>query len=212
MLLIWSTLTGGTQYDVQVRAVSGIGAGPWSATVTGTPTTWGARRSFSPERVAAGGEVEVTIALAGLGGLGFVVETPPAGFSNVSSGLSHSAVSGRRPRSHVHPAGIGQHLHVHGYRGQCGRAALFFRCCQQRGPSDPTGWRRFHRHGGRRARSLCQYSQKHGIPGEAQLTGPGDGRLQRAGLRLYPRRYRHKCRQRRQRQLLRQQRRCRLYF
>ena len=86
------SLTGGTQYDVQVRAVSGIGAGPWSATVTGTPTTWGARRSFSPERVAAGGEVEVTIALAGLGGLGFVVETLPAGFSNVSSGLSHSAV------------------------------------------------------------------------------------------------------------------------
>ena len=31
-------LVGGAQYDVQVRAVSGASAGPWSATVTGTPT------------------------------------------------------------------------------------------------------------------------------------------------------------------------------
>ena len=31
-------LTGGTQYDVQVRAVNSAGDGPWSATVTGTPT------------------------------------------------------------------------------------------------------------------------------------------------------------------------------
>ncbi len=31
-------LTGGTQYDVQVRAVNGSGDGPWSATSTGTPT------------------------------------------------------------------------------------------------------------------------------------------------------------------------------
>ena len=31
-------LTGGTQYDVQARAVNSAGDGPWSATVTGTPT------------------------------------------------------------------------------------------------------------------------------------------------------------------------------
>ena len=43
---IWTTgsliytiegLTGGAQYDVQVRAVSSVGAGPWSATSTGVP-------------------------------------------------------------------------------------------------------------------------------------------------------------------------------
>ena len=32
-------LTGGTQYDMQVRAVNAVGDGPWSATVTGTPAT-----------------------------------------------------------------------------------------------------------------------------------------------------------------------------
>ena len=30
-------LTGGTQYDLQVRAVNAVGDGPWSATATGTP-------------------------------------------------------------------------------------------------------------------------------------------------------------------------------
>ena len=33
-----ATLVGGAQYDVQVRAVSGSSTGPWSTTVTGTPT------------------------------------------------------------------------------------------------------------------------------------------------------------------------------
>ena len=32
-------LTGGTQYDLQMRAVNSGGDGPWSATATGTPTT-----------------------------------------------------------------------------------------------------------------------------------------------------------------------------
>ena len=32
-------LTADTQYDLQVRAVNAVGDGPWSATVTGTPTT-----------------------------------------------------------------------------------------------------------------------------------------------------------------------------
>ena len=34
-------LDSGTQYDVQVRAVSRVGAGPWSATLTGTPSAGG---------------------------------------------------------------------------------------------------------------------------------------------------------------------------
>ena len=34
-------LTGGTQYDLQIRAVNSVGDGPWSATTTGTPTTAG---------------------------------------------------------------------------------------------------------------------------------------------------------------------------
>ena len=33
-----SGLIAGTQYDLQVRAVNGLGAGPWSSTVVGTPT------------------------------------------------------------------------------------------------------------------------------------------------------------------------------
>ena len=32
-------LSGGVQYDVQIRAVNAAGAGPWSAAATGTPTT-----------------------------------------------------------------------------------------------------------------------------------------------------------------------------
>ena len=32
-------LTGGTQYDVQVKAVNAAGDGPWSSTATGTPTS-----------------------------------------------------------------------------------------------------------------------------------------------------------------------------
>ncbi len=36
-------LTGGTQYDLQMRAVNAGGDGPWSATATGTPTTPGNR-------------------------------------------------------------------------------------------------------------------------------------------------------------------------
>ena len=32
-------LTGGAQYDLQVRAVNAAGDGPWSATATGTPTS-----------------------------------------------------------------------------------------------------------------------------------------------------------------------------
>ena len=88
-----ATLTGGTPYDVQVRAVNAAGAGPWSATFAGTPVTILASRSFSPAPASAGGELEVTITAAGYGGFGQVVETLPTGFSYVSSSLSDSEVT-----------------------------------------------------------------------------------------------------------------------
>ena len=43
-------LTNGAAYEVQVRAVNVSGTGPWSETFTGTPATWWAIRSFSPEQ------------------------------------------------------------------------------------------------------------------------------------------------------------------
>ena len=86
-------LTDGTQYDVQVRAVSAAGDGPWSATAPGTPATWGAIRSFSPPSVAPAGEVVVMITASGYGWFGTVTETLPPGFSYVSSSLSDSGVT-----------------------------------------------------------------------------------------------------------------------
>ena len=95
-----SGLTGGTQYDLQVRAVTAAGEGSWSATATGTPATWGAVRSLSPPSVAPAGEVVVMITASGYGRLGRVTETLPPGFSYVSSSLPDSAVtaSGREVR------------------------------------------------------------------------------------------------------------------
>ena len=89
----FGSLTGGTPYDVQVRAVNAAGPGLWSATFAGTPVTIRASRSFSPAPVSAGGELEVTITAVGYGGFGGVVETLPIGFSYVSSSLSDSAVT-----------------------------------------------------------------------------------------------------------------------
>ena len=43
-------LTGGTQYDLQIRAVNAVGDGPWSGTATGTPTTAGDRIAFQSNR------------------------------------------------------------------------------------------------------------------------------------------------------------------
>ena len=96
-------LTGGTQYDVQVRAVNSIGDGPWSATATGTPTQSvgtgaSATRSFSPATVAAGGQVVVAITAANYGGFGEVEETLPAGFTYVSSIFPDPVVSGQEVR------------------------------------------------------------------------------------------------------------------
>ena len=76
-------LTNVTRYDVQVRAVTATGDGPWSATAAGTPATWGAIRSFSPPSVAPAGEVVVMITASGYGKFGGVTETLPPGFSYV---------------------------------------------------------------------------------------------------------------------------------
>ena len=86
-------LTDGTQYDVQVRAVSAAGDGPWSAAAAGTPATWGAIRSFSPPSVAPAGEVVVMITASGYGRFGAVTETLPPGFSYVSSSLEDDSVT-----------------------------------------------------------------------------------------------------------------------
>ena len=43
-------LTGGTQYDLQIRAVNAVGDGPWSGIATGTPTTAGDRIAFQSNR------------------------------------------------------------------------------------------------------------------------------------------------------------------
>ena len=78
-------LTGGTLYDVQVRAVNSSGDGPWSATATGTPqqleSSATATRSFSPTSVMPGGEVTVTVAVADYGFAGALTETLPEGFA-----------------------------------------------------------------------------------------------------------------------------------
>ena len=85
-------LTGGAQYDVQVRAVTSAGEGPWSVTATEVPTA-GATRSFSTSTVALGGQLVVTITAMGYGPFGGVAETLPSGFSYVSSSLSDDAVT-----------------------------------------------------------------------------------------------------------------------
>ena len=80
-------LAAGTRYDVQVRAVNANGAGPWSATASGTPAQWQAARSFSAASVGPGAEVVVTVTAAGYGVAGQVVETLPDGFGYVSNSL-----------------------------------------------------------------------------------------------------------------------------
>ena len=87
-----SGLADGIRYDVQVRAGTASGDGPWSATASGTPATWGAVRSFSPPAVAPRGQVEVTITASGIGGFGRVVEMLPAGFVYESSSLPNDSV------------------------------------------------------------------------------------------------------------------------
>ena len=91
-----SGLSNGTQYDLQVRAVTATGDGPWSSTATGTPalpTGASATRSFSAASVAPGGTLTVTITAANYGVAGGVTETLPAGFSYVSSSLDDAQVT-----------------------------------------------------------------------------------------------------------------------
>ena len=89
-------LTPETQYDVQARAVNATGDGPWSTTVTGTTSALAASlatRSFSQASVDPGGDLEVTITVAGEGVFAQIVETLPSGFSYVSSSLADSVVA-----------------------------------------------------------------------------------------------------------------------
>ena len=90
-------LTAGVQYDLQLRAVNAAGSGPWSATATGTPSTWGATRSFSQEYVPPGSEVTVNVHATGYGLYGQVIETLPPGFSYTGTDLVEDEVivSGR---------------------------------------------------------------------------------------------------------------------
>ena len=86
-------LTDGTRYDMQVRSVSADGDGPWSASLTATPSTRGGLRSFSPASVSPGGVVVVEVAVpAGYGSSGQVVETLPPRFTYVSGSLPDSRV------------------------------------------------------------------------------------------------------------------------
>ena len=100
-------LTGGSQYDVQARAVNSAGDGPWSATVTGTPQTAGtpgtsdASRAFSQAVVAPSGQLTVTISGAGTGAAQ-VVETLPTGFSYVSHSPSDILASVSGQKRHLH--------------------------------------------------------------------------------------------------------------
>ena len=84
-------LTRGTQYDVQVRAVSAAGDSPWSVTATlpevPTPAEHSATRSFSATTVAPGAEITVNIALSEYGEGGSVTETLPEGFTLVSGSI-----------------------------------------------------------------------------------------------------------------------------
>ena len=99
-----SGLTSGTQYDVQVRAVTAAGDGLWSATAAVTPAIWAAIRSFSSASVSPGGQVVVTITANEFGFAGDVVETIPPGFS---LGASGAAPDGKRRKGFVVTKGDG---------------------------------------------------------------------------------------------------------
>ena len=141
-------LTDGTQYDVQVRAVNSAGDGAWSATASGTPTLptgTSATRSFSPTSVKPGGEVVVTIAAAGYGLGGAVIETLPAGFSYMSSSLSDDEVEADGQQVTFTPVGY-NFLHVHRYRIQRGGRLFLLRRPEGLGKEGSYGWRRSQHH------------------------------------------------------------------
>ena len=92
-----SGLSHGTRYDFQVRAVTALSNGPWSATAVHKtltkPATWEATRSFSPPSVVPSGKVVVTITANGYGEFGGVTETLPSGFNYVSTSLEDEAAT-----------------------------------------------------------------------------------------------------------------------
>ena len=101
---VLTDLTAGVQYYVQLRAVNAAGSGSWSAAAAGTPSTWGATRSFSQTYVEPGGEVLVTINATGYGLYGHVVETLPPGFGYAGSDLNEDVVIVLWPGRYILPA------------------------------------------------------------------------------------------------------------
>ena len=85
-------LTGGTQYDVQVRAVNAAGDGPWSATATGTPAmpsvcvTGGAVADAANTGLAADCEALLSArdTLAGTGSLNWSADIPITAWDGVT--------------------------------------------------------------------------------------------------------------------------------
>ena len=88
------TFSGMLRYAPELdSAVEGAASVTVEAPETPSPS---ATRSFSPESVAAGSEVVVTIAAAGYDVPGAVTETLPAEFSYVSSSLDDDSAGGAR--------------------------------------------------------------------------------------------------------------------
>ena len=171
-------LTGGIQYDVQVRSVTADGDGPWSATAIGTPTTWGALRSFSPLSVAPAGEVVVMITASGYGASARVVETLPAGFDYLSSSLSDSAVTVAGQEVSFILFGADQ-LYLYGHRTRCGGFPLFLRRLEELRRRGSPGWRGPHDNGRVSAKRQCLTgSRKRGHQGEARFPDLLDGHIQ----------------------------------
>ena len=95
-------LDSGTQYDVQVRAVSRVGAGPWSATLTGTPSAGGCSTggavtgAVNNPGLVADCEVllEVRDTLAGTASLDWLASTSIGDWDGVTLGGTPRRVTG----------------------------------------------------------------------------------------------------------------------
>ena len=121
-------LTGGTRYDVQVRAVNAAGEGPWSATVTGTTASPvsppGAPRNLT---ATANGQTRIDLswgAPSSTGGAsitGYRIEVSTDGSTwsdlvsntrSTTTGYSHTGLTAGTTRhyrvSAINPAGTGQ--------------------------------------------------------------------------------------------------------
>ena len=78
---------------ITVMAVIAVSVGVLELNPLAAQATPTASRSFSPERVDAGGQVTVTITAEGYGAFGDVAETLPAGFIYSSSNLPDDQVT-----------------------------------------------------------------------------------------------------------------------